>query len=258
MRFCWSRLTAWFSRKLHVEKSHVRNDSELIERLSHELRTLLTGIVGYSEFVETNSTEPMVNFTAKIIRESSQGLARTSNAFFDLHRLETGQIKIECSSFSFIEQVRSLVRAHQKQALEKDVNLIFTCSDETYLQDMNSDMQRVKQVVDSLIYWALQSVEKGQTVHIDASVDEDKNFIKLMFIFLDGANTGVQVDLLNDFWNKDSYQFRLQEGPGIELAFSKAMIFLLQGLAEYLSTQEELPRLIVKLPLRYIPAKDQA
>lgn len=37
----------------------------LMSRFSHELRTSLTGIVSYAEFLETGSNESMVSFTAK-------------------------------------------------------------------------------------------------------------------------------------------------------------------------------------------------
>jgi hypothetical protein len=76
MRLCLSRFKSWVFHVLNCKRDFSRNESQLMERLSHELRTSLTGIVGYSEFVESTSAEPMVNFTAKIIRESSQNLAR--------------------------------------------------------------------------------------------------------------------------------------------------------------------------------------
>jgi len=95
MQFSLSRAKSWIYQKFSCKRVYSRNQSDLMERLSHELRTSLTGIVGYSEFVESSSTEPMVNFTAKIIRESSLNLARASNSFFDLHRLELRQIQID-------------------------------------------------------------------------------------------------------------------------------------------------------------------
>lgn len=236
--------------------STASSDTELMERFSHEMRTLLTGIVGYSEYIEKNSVEPMVNFTAKIIRESSLGLTRASNAIFDLHQLSYGKIRLQSTLFSFSELVRSIVRNYHKQALENDVNLIFTCSDDVFLLEMSSDVERVKQVVDSLINWALQSVEKEQSIHIDASL-ENENSIKLMLIFIDSSTSGVEVDLLERFWNSEFYKFKLQEGPGIELACAKAMIYLLNGCAEYRSSLDELPRLIVKLPVRYEIPREQ-
>ncbi len=254
MRFFLSQFKTWIAQIFLSKQPVAKNQSELIERLSHELRTSLTGIVGYSEFVESNSTEPMVNFTAKIIRESSQGLARASNAYFDLHRLDQRQLTLECTTFSFSEQVRSMVSFHQRQALENNVNLFFDCSDDAFLFDIYADIQRLRQVVDALLYGAVQSVEKNQSIRVDVSLDEGKRFAKLSIIFLDGS-THHQVELLKEFWGSDVYKFRLQEGPGVELALVKALIHFLQGTVEYQTASDESPRLIVKFPICYDLAK---
>jgi signal transduction histidine kinase len=254
MRLFLSRVKNLVCQTFLCRCSVSNNQSELMERLSHELRTSLTGIVGYSEFVESSSTEPMVNFTAKIIRESSQCLARASNSFFDLHRLELRQIQADCSTFSISELVRSVISIHQKEAIERDVNLTFTCSVETFL-DTYTDFQRVRQVVDALIFGALQTAGKGKSIQVDVSLDDEKKCIKLMIISLDTFTHGVQIELLKEFWCNERYKFRLQEGPGVELALAKSLIYFLQGDAEYRYALDESPRLIVKLPLRYRQSK---
>ena len=255
MRFCLSRLKSWFSRTFASRGGGIQTQSELMERLSHELRTSLTGIVGYSEFVESSSTEPMVNFTAKIIHESSQGLARAINSFFDLHRLSLGQIKISCSTFLINRLVWDVVRHHQKQALQHDVNLIYTCSKETFLLEMYTDAQRVRQVVDALIFGAVQSAAKGKSVHVDASVDETQSYFQLTVLGLDVVTDIAQINLLQEFWCTDRYKFRLQEGPGVELALAKALIYFLQGSAQYRYVVNESSQLIVKLPMRCTQTK---
>jgi signal transduction histidine kinase len=93
MRLFLSRIKDGLMRPFVRNRLSAINQAELMARWSHEMRTSLTGIVGYSEYLESISTEPMVNFTAKIIKESSLGLARASNAFFDLHSIESGKLK---------------------------------------------------------------------------------------------------------------------------------------------------------------------
>jgi two-component system, sensor histidine kinase RetS len=251
MRLCLSRFKSWVFHTLNCKQDDSKNHSQLMERLSHELRTSLTGIVGYSEFVESTSAEPMVNFTAKIIRESSQNLARASNSFFDLYRLEQGQVKQDCSVFSISELVRDVVRLTQKQALERDVNLFFTCSTETFLLDMYADAQRVRQIVDALVFGAVQSAGQGQSVHVDVSLDADKSLMKLMLVSLDALPGDAPVGLLKEFWHSGHYKFRLQEGPGVELALAKSMIYFLKGQAEYQVSASQPPRLVVKLPMHH-------
>ena len=255
MQFFLSRAKNWIYRKFRCKRSASRKQSNLMERLSHELRTSLTGIVGYSEFVESSSAEPMVNFTAKIIRESSLNLARSSNSFFDLHRLELGQIQIDITTFSISDLVRDVVRIYQKQALDQTVSLAFACSAETFFSEMFSDAQRVHQVVDALIFGAIQSAGKENSIHVDLSLDEDKSYMKLMLITVGASSDGLQEELFKKFWNGERYKFRLQAGPGIELALAKALIYFLQGYVEYQVRPSEHPRLIVRLPLRYKKSK---
>lgn len=251
MRFWLSRFKTWvFPASVCKHPTEGSNQKQLIERLSHELRTSLTGIVGYSEFVESTSTEPMVNFTAKIIRESSQGLARTSNSYFDLHCLNEGQMKLKLSSFSISTLVRDVVRGHQKLALEREVNLFVTCSDETFVLQMKSDEQRVRQVVDALVFNAVQQAGKEESVHVDVSFDDDKNCVQLMLNSTAVAIDRTQINLFKEFWANTTYTFRLQEGPGVELALARALIHFMNGHVIYdVLRVDDLIQLVVNLPM---------
>lgn len=251
MQFSLLRIRTWLFKTFACKCVNYQYPSELMERLSHELRTSLTGIVGYSEFVESSSTEPMVSFTAKIIRESSQDLARASNSFFDLYRLGVGQIKANCSKFSINELVNGIVKTHQNQAFEREATLVYTCAPDTLLLNIYADAQRVRQVVDALIFSAVQTARKGKLIHVDVSLDEKKDFVKLMINSRDSLTDEVQVGLLNDFWSNKHYDFRLQEGPGVELALAKSLIYFLQGRVEYCCESNNPSQLIVKLPVRY-------
>ena len=252
MRFSWSQLKAWFFPACECKQdTQEESKYQLIERLSHELRTSLTGIVGYSEFVESTSTEPMINFTAKIIRESSQGLARTSNSFFDLHRLTEGQMILKQSSFSISNLLRDVVRDHQKLALEREVNLYSTCTDETFLLEMNSDEQRVRQVLDALVFAAVQQAGKEQSVHVDVSFDESKNYVQFVLNSSAVVIDQSQINLFKEFWVNTAYTFRLQEGPGVELALVRALIRLMNGYVTYDAFGlDDRIQLVVNLPMR--------
>lgn len=251
MRLVLSRIKDWLMQSIVRSTDVTVNQAELIARFSHEMRTSLTGIVGYSEFVESTSTEPMVNFTAKIIRESGQNLARTSNAFFDLQSIESGQLKLNCTRFSIHDLVCDAVRLHQSMARERNVSLLFTCSDELFLSEMYADVLRLRQVVDALIYNAIQSTRKDESVYIDMMFDRLKLGVTLKMIFLDVRADCAHIELLKEFWSGDCYKFRLQDGPGIELALAKSLIYLMQGIAVYRASNTRPPELMVSLPIHY-------
>lgn len=228
----------------------VIDQAELMARLSHEMRTSLTGIVGYSEFLESTSTEPMVNFTAKIIKESSQGLARVSNSFFDLQNIESGKLKLNKTWFSIRELVRNAIQMHQSLAREFNISLLFTCSNDLFLIEMYADVLRMRQVLDALIYGAIQSTSKGESIHIDIMLDSLKTDVIIKIIFPDTRVDSAQIELCKQFWGGDQYNFKLQEGPGIEMALAKRLIYFMQGVAVYRASKRHPPELIVSLPIR--------
>ncbi len=250
MRLFLSRIKDGLMRPFVRNRLSAINQAELMARWSHEMRTSLTGIVGYSEYLESISTEPMVNFTAKIIKESSLGLARASNAFFDLHSIESGKLKLSNSWFSAHDLVRNAVEMHQPLARERDISLLFNCTDDLFLIEMCADMLRVRQVVDALIYGAIQSTRKGESIYIGMMSDRIRASVMIKMIFLDARVDSAKTELFKQFWGDDGYKFRLQEGPGIEMALAKRMIYFMQGTAVYRASNRQAPELMVSFPIR--------
>jgi K+-sensing histidine kinase KdpD len=76
-----------------------------------------------------------------------------------------------------------------------------------------------------------------------------------MLITVRAPSDGSHEELFKKFWNSERYKFKLQSGPGVELALAKALIYFLQGYVEYQVRPSEYPSLIVRLPLRYKKSK---
>lgn len=207
--------------------------------------------MGYSEFIERSSTEPMVNFTAKIIRESGLSLARTSNAFIDLNRLEFGQLKVNCSTFHFNELVSDLVELYQSQSLDLDLDITFTCYSDCSFIEMYSDEKLIRQIVDALIFNSIICSKEAKSLRVDIFISDCGNLVKLVLIERILPLSEARIQLLKNFWNSMKYKYELQEGPGVELAFVKALINHLQGCVEFQSLTENNSQLIVMLPLNY-------
>ena len=114
----------------------------LQDRLCHEVRTLLTGIVGYAEFLEADSSVPMVGFTAKIIRESGQALTRINVAYFDLQALKAGRSNINLSNFDLLSLVCKAIDTSQAVAFNSQVHLVFSAESELSHIFTNSDNKK--------------------------------------------------------------------------------------------------------------------
>lgn len=233
----------WLFRKKQPELQ-----SALMNRLSHELRTSLTGIVGYAEFLESGSTDPMMNFTANIIRESGKSLTRTSQSFFDLYLLTQRQIRLKCSRFVFADVVRDAVSQYQALAANREVSLGITCAENAIEVVVSSDVDRLRQVLDALLHGVVQASDKWSMVQVHMTLDEIQDELSLSIVSSGLSLSPPQIQMQTQFWNRDDYQFKLQDGPGIELAFTKAMILFLDGSVQFEHSVEFPSRLVVKFP----------
>lgn len=221
----------------------------LMARFSHESRTLLTGIVGYAEFLETRSNESMVSFTAKIIRESGQNLTRAANAYFDLESLRRGDVRLTCTRFVWSEFLHQIVKQYQLTATEQNVRLTFACLDEALKKKARTDLERMQQVMTALVQSVVDVVGQGGAVHMTLHRYERGRFWVISLAMTELSGKGPALELFKSFWNSESYVFKLQEGPGVELACAKAMLEFLGGDAWFEHTEKtHVPRLLVKFP----------
>lgn len=248
MQLGLSRIKSWLQRWLSSGGRLGGAQPELMARLSHELRTSLTGIVGYAQFLEVGSAEPMMNFTAKIIRESGQNLTRACHAFFDLHAMQEGQLRLTHRRFVFSEGVREVVKSHQLYATEREVSLGFTCAEEALTQSISSDEDRMRQVLDALVFGAVHTAQKWSIVHVDLALDAAQANWVLSVVTSGVPVAPVELRLWQSFWRDEDYRFRLQQGPGVELALAKALIEWLGGAVEFQVKVGEPPCLCVMFP----------
>ena len=222
---------------------------DLVNRLSHEMRTSLTGIVGYAEFIEEGSEPAMVNFTAKIIRESSQELVRSVQSFVDLYQLILTSSQLRCTEFSVAKEIHALVQQHQTHAHQLDVSLIFNCPDEALLIKLRSDLERFTKMFEALLGAALLSATRGSVLLVALSLRPEQQTIELAIYELGGADKPAHSHLLQQFWSDPNYVYKMQEGPGVDMALAKALLVSLKGQAEFKSIKGQGDQLRLLLPL---------
>jgi signal transduction histidine kinase len=235
--------------KRNLFAQDVYDQASLMARVSHELRTSLTGIVGYAEFLENRSVEPMMNFTAKIIRESGSNLTRSCNSYVDLQYLQRGQVRLVRESFNLSDLLQELVDWHHPQALERGIHLQCSCAQDARVTSISADTKRVRQILDALIFNAIQMAETWDAINIHLSLREGEKFLKLGIESTQMKLDQEKLKLEEKFWNTDAYEFCLQDGPGVEMALAKSLIHLAGCSARYAVTQGHVGTLQLTVPV---------
>ena len=246
----WQGLSQHFvSKKPSSAEGAIVLPPDLVSRLSHEMRTSLTGIVGYAEFIEEGAETAMVNFTAKIIRESSQELARTVQSFIDLYQVMLASSHLRCTEFVAAKEVHALIQKYQAQAHQLDVSLIFNVSDDVLSVTLRSDLDRFTKMLEALLGGALVSATRGAVLVVALSLHSEQQAIELAMYEVGGADKSAQSKLLQHFWSEPHYVYKMQEGPGVDMVLAKALLISLKGQAEFKSVKGQGDQLRLLLPL---------
>src|SRR6267142_1721286 len=130
--------------------------------VSHELKTPLTAIRGYSEGLADGAFEP--EEAARIISLEASRLERLVRDLLDLARMNRSEFSVRSEPVDLAEVAREAVRRHEAAARQFDVALAAE-GDETWVE---ADADRVLQVASNLVENALRETPAGGTVTVRA------------------------------------------------------------------------------------------
>jgi K+-sensing histidine kinase KdpD len=193
-------------------------------RFSHELRTQLTSVIGYAEYLEASEDGSMMNFTARMIRESGVELAQVCDAYFALGSVSRGELMLSRSLFVFADLVEDVVIRSQGSVLTKGVGVFYECELDALTSSMHADLKVMRQGLEALVIGTAQLLDKWSTVHVRLGQDVQRGVWVLSLTFSDIAAKSAQISLYEAFWRNPNYKFDLQTGPGVVLAMGKEML----------------------------------
>lgn len=152
-------------RLLEIEKEHSlsaeRLKSTFIANMSHEVRTPLNAIVGFSGLMVTANSEEEKKMYYDIITENNERLLRLVNDIFDLSQIESGAAKFEYSEFDANDLLRELEGIYKMKLSDKpSVQLI--CESHLTPIMMHSERQRIMQVISNLLHNSMKFTNAGE------------------------------------------------------------------------------------------------
>lgn len=218
----------------------LKNREQLISMVSHDLRTPLSSIVGYSELLgKLNITEKGKNYLSHI-KFSSEYISKLVDELLDYTRIESGKVVIEKIPFNLpevIDEVASNVKSAYKN---KEVALSFAFSDIVNNLNFSTDAYRVKQILYNLISNAFKFTEQG-TVHIEADARLYKDDIYEIGVAVTDTGIGIkeeqQEHIFNEFTQANDEISKFYGGFGLGLHISQKLARLLNGKI-YLESEE--------------------
>ena len=205
-----------------AKKTELAKD-EFLAMITHELKTPLVPIQGYSDIL-LNEHLGKLNQQQKdrlsIIKSSSETLLGIISDLLDAQKLEIGKLRMKKGNIDINESIIKSVTAILPQAEKNNIQL--TTQAKSFI--VYHDPERIKQVLTNLIKNAIIAVEpnKGK---IDVVMEENPVAIK---ISVKDNGIGIprekQKDLFKKFYQVDTTLTRERGGSGLGLAICKGII----------------------------------
>lgn len=202
--------------------------SDFLQNLSHEIRTPVNAIMGFSNLIQLENLEQeQQNQYLEIIKNSSEHLLRLIEDIVEVSTLTTNKVEVSKKEFNINQLLAKLSDKYKDIADTK--GLSFTVVQDALYSDfvIVSDENNLRKVLDKLIDNAIKYTPKG-SVDIGCSVDGDD----IYFFVRDtgvGISKAMQMSILNPFFQADRGSNKKIYGLGLGLTFASEMTKLLGG-----------------------------
>ncbi len=192
---------------------------ELIANISHDLRTPLTMITGYSEVMRDIPQENTPENIQIIIDEANR-LSQLVNDLLDISKLESGTIKMNNTVFNLTDCIKDIFKRYTKLIEQDNFNIVFEYDTEVYI---NADPLRISQVMYNLINNAINYCGDDRTVVVRQSIIDKKVCIEVI-----DHGEGIEEDKLPYIWDRyykvDKEHKRAVVGTGLGLSIVKNIL----------------------------------
>ncbi len=208
-------------------KSASNAKTSFISNMSHEFRTPLNAIIGFSQYLITyeSMSDDQLDTVSKIERSAMHLLGMINN-ILDIAKIEAGKIEINYSLVDITELLKECEELITPMAKEKNLT-ITGLEDKTSEILINTDAKLMKQVIINLLSNAVKFTQKGS---IEISVEKEAQKVKVII-----SDTGIGiakeelVKVFDEFVQIQNENQIKHKGTGLGLSLSLRIMQALGG-----------------------------
>ena len=239
-------------RRQHIELEQASAlKSQFLANISHEFRTPLNAILGYTHMllqgVSGAVTDPQRKSLTRI-DSNSRHLLALINDILDITRIEAGRMPLNITTFKVAELVNEVMS--ELEPIIRRSNLAVTARIKRSLPLVKTDRQKVKQIVLNLLNNALKFTPSG-SVTISATYESRGRVVTISV-----RDTGVgipeesQSKIFEDFRQLDDSPARGYGGTGLGLSICRRLAQMLGGSIDLESQVAKGSTFTLRLPVR--------
>ena len=215
-------LAASFNNMAESLQQQERQRREFIANISHELKTPMTTIAGYTDGI-LDGTIPAENERQylEIISSESRRLSRLVRRMLDVSQLQTMDPLRSGSHFDLCESMRRVLVSMERKIIDRDLDVEADIPDESILVLGDNDM--ITQVIYNLLENAAKFATPGSQLYLGLTVNGEKAYVTV-------RNAGATIPaeeiplLFERFHKSDKSRSEDKDGYGLGLYIVKTIL----------------------------------
>ncbi|HET7273775.1 MAG TPA: ATP-binding protein [Longimicrobiaceae bacterium] len=217
-----------------------RAKSDFLATISHEIRTPINAIIGYTDLLLMELQGPLTadqKDHLERVRASGRHLVRLIDEVLDLARIESGQVQIDFQRGSSADAITNALSLLQPQAAEKSLTVEFEGADDGEIP-YQGDPKRVEQIIVNMLANAVKFTDTGGRVTITRNLHrgtESSNASDPPTLFITVEDTGIGIpadkheEIFEPFVQAETGYTRGHGGAGLGLAISRKFARIMGG-----------------------------
>lgn len=215
--------------KDEIHRMNVKR-TDFVANVSHELKTPLTSIRGYTETLRNGALSDPTKADAflKRIEENAERLDSLIHDILDLSKLEVTDSHLELGDVNLTELFSNLKEQFNWKLEEKKQKLEI----ESEVDQIRADQQLLEQVFSNLIANAIRYCPEGAMIQLRAKPVQSGGRPSALFEIIDNGPGIPEKDLpriFERFYRADKSRNRAFGGTGLGLAIVKHIVLSHQG-----------------------------
>jgi CheY-like chemotaxis protein/two-component sensor histidine kinase len=222
-------------KRLQKEKERAeaanREKTRFLANVSHEVRTPLNAIVGFSGMLDKTDDRVEQKRCTKHIKDASNSLMALVDGVLDFSRIESGHVKIKQDAVNLYELLDSVEGMFSVQAQEKGLEYQLKV-DASLPANIRGDKYRLQQILVNLVGNAIKFTNEGVVgIHV-TKIRLEEGTEQILFEIVDtgeGIQPEVQPHIFERFRQADDSVQRRHGGTGLGTAIAKHLVELMHG-----------------------------
>ena len=245
-----------------VREARISARNDFLANMSHDIRTPMNAIVGYTNIAKSNKHKPeTVADALDKIGSSSHYLLSLINDILDISKIESGKMQISYGPCDLAALFRRIEDITALQAKKKSL-VINYCYDNICHYQVITDELRIEQIIINIVSNAIKYTPPGKTVDLIAEeVPSPGGKNKYRFIIRD-TGIGIKEDymphIFESFTREERTTVNRIQGTGLGLAITAKIVEMMGGTISVKSKLGEGSEFTVELELEPLETDSQA